>query len=292
MASVYPALETASPLDRVLIVAPHIDDETIGAGGYATDAALRGADVSVVYLTAGDCSRIAARLMNWKIDPAPSDYVSVGRARIREASEALAILGVQRWFLLGYPDRGLTRMLQRPEATIRSEGTGFDFVHYAEAMSPGAPYRLENLLSDLRAVVSAVRPTTVIAPVSFDLHPDHRAAAELTDRALGPTAVNRLGYLVHSSFFKPLFWNRESLLLPPSRMRSHTWATYAVSAETQRRKHAALQAYRSQHPYTILLRNAFIRSQELYYAYAPMAVQVEHATSFACAPYSQQPSSL
>ena len=291
MASVYPALEAARPLDRVLIVAPHIDDETIGAGGYAVDAASRGAEVSVVFLTAGDCSRIAARLLNRKLDPAPSDYVSVGRARIREAAEALNILGVQRSFLLGYPDRGLQRLLERPNDVIRSEGTGYDFVHYPEAVSPGAPYTLESVLNDLQTVLAAVRPTTIIAPVNFDLHPDHRAAAELTDRALGRNAINRLGYLVHSSFLKPLFWNREALLLPPSRMRAYTWATYAVSAETQRRKHAALQAYRSQQPYTILLRNAFIRSQELYFAYAPMAVQVEHAPSFACAPYSQQPSS-
>ena len=70
-------------------------------------------------------------------------------------------------------------------------------------------------------------------------------------------------------------------------MRSFAWASYGVSTEAQRMKYEMLQAYRSQRPYTILLRNAFVRSNELFFAYAPMSVQVEHAPIVACAPYSQ-----
>jgi len=53
----YPHLHAAARKDRILIVAPHIDDESIGAGGYAIDAMANGADVYVVFLTAGDCNR-------------------------------------------------------------------------------------------------------------------------------------------------------------------------------------------------------------------------------------------
>ena len=48
----YPRLQAAGQQDRILIIAPHIDDESIGAGGYAIDALANGADVYVVFLTA------------------------------------------------------------------------------------------------------------------------------------------------------------------------------------------------------------------------------------------------
>ncbi len=39
----YPQLRPAARADRILIVAPHIDDEAIGGGGYAIDAIANGA---------------------------------------------------------------------------------------------------------------------------------------------------------------------------------------------------------------------------------------------------------
>src|SRR5439155_13870124 len=55
----YPRLHAAGRRDRILIVAPHIDDEAIGAGGYAIDAVDNGAEVFIVFLTAGDCNRFS-----------------------------------------------------------------------------------------------------------------------------------------------------------------------------------------------------------------------------------------
>ncbi|HKB81273.1 MAG TPA: PIG-L family deacetylase, partial [Thermoanaerobaculia bacterium] len=92
----YPHLESARPHDRVLIVAPHIDDESIGAGGYAIDAIADGAEVYVVFMTAGDCNRFSARLMYKTLDPTAATYLSVGRARITEAQQAMQLLGVPR----------------------------------------------------------------------------------------------------------------------------------------------------------------------------------------------------
>src|SRR6266850_8365461 len=85
----YPHLQAAAQKDRILIVAPHIDDESIGAGGYAIDAMANGADVYVVFLTAGDCNRFSARLMNKTLTPMPAGYLSVGNARISEARTAM-----------------------------------------------------------------------------------------------------------------------------------------------------------------------------------------------------------
>jgi len=293
----YPSVEAAAKNDRVLIIAPHMDDEAIGAGAYALDAIRSGAEVFVAFLTAGDCARFSARLMHGRVMPTPSDYISVGLARIAEAQRATRILGVppEHLFVLGYPDRGLRTIFEQPSTIVRSTSTEQDAVPYASAMSPGAKHTLENVVGDLRRVLDLVRPTTVITPVPFDLHPDHSAAAEIVDLAIdnSPHTPNRLGYVVHTSrFLKSLVLMPDRALLPPVRMRSFTWATYPVSTSAQAVKAAMLDAYKSQRPYTYFLRNAFVRSNELFFAYSPEQVRVSHAvTSFACAPFSS-PSSL
>src|SRR5689334_18505334 len=90
----YPLLHAAGPQDRVLIVAPHIDDEAIGAGGYALDSIANGAEVYVVFLTAGDCNRLSARLMHKTLEPTATNYLSVGKTRIAEAGVAMKLLGL------------------------------------------------------------------------------------------------------------------------------------------------------------------------------------------------------
>src|SRR6185295_13893543 len=65
----YPQIARAGQHDRILIVAPHIDDEAIGAGGFAADAIANGAEVYVAFLTAGDCNRFSARLLNNTLGP-------------------------------------------------------------------------------------------------------------------------------------------------------------------------------------------------------------------------------
>ena len=293
----YPTVEPATKSDRVLIVAPHMDDEAIGAGAFALDAIRAGADVFVAFLTAGDCARFSARLLTRRLAPMPSDYLTVGRARIGEAYRAMRILGVPRdhIFILGYPDRGLRTMVDEPALVVRSTSTEQDAVPYEAALSPGAPHTLQSVVHDLRRVLDLVQPTTVITPVPFDLHPDHSAAADLVDLAIdqSPYTPHRLGYIVHTSrFMKSLVWMPERALLPPAHMRSFTWATYAVSTNAQAVKAAMLDAYKSQRPYTYFLRNAFVRSNELFFAYSTETVLVPRTVpSFACAPYSS-PSSL
>src|SRR6476619_6509947 len=65
----YPTVARAASSDRILIVAPHIDDESSDAGGYAADAVAGGAEVFVVFLTACDCNRFSARILHKTLDP-------------------------------------------------------------------------------------------------------------------------------------------------------------------------------------------------------------------------------
>src|SRR5438105_4889775 len=161
----YPRLAPARRDDRILIVAPHVDDEAIAAGGYVFDAIANGAEVYVVYLTAGDCARFSARLMHKTLEPTASNYLSVGRTPIAEAHAAMKLLGVpaDHLFVLGYPDRGLRAMVDNPDAIVRSSGTRAHEVPYDDALSPGSQYKIENAISDLKQVIELTRPTTVVA---------------------------------------------------------------------------------------------------------------------------------
>jgi LmbE family N-acetylglucosaminyl deacetylase len=267
----YPRLAAAGKQDRILIVAPHIDDEAISAGGYAIDAIANGAEVYVVFLTAGDCNQLTARLLHKTMEPTASNYLSVGKTRIAEAKEAMKILGVSsdHFFILGYPDRGLRTMVDNPDAVVRSRGTRAHEVPYDDALSPGSQYKVANAISDLKQVIELAKPTIVIAPVPFDKHSDHAAAAEIVDLTLAQMQwqATRLGYLIHARRIKSLVNSPKRALLPPSRMKSFSWATYPLSDHVQQVKNDMLMTYKSQRPYLFLLRNSFVRQNELFFVY-------------------------
>ncbi|HVS31562.1 MAG TPA: PIG-L family deacetylase [Thermoanaerobaculia bacterium] len=239
---------------RILVIAPHIDDEGLAAAGYVSDALALGAEVFIVHLTAGDHSR-SALAANRLTFFAAAPLNRKGQRRIREGQAAARAIGLneEHVVLLGYPDRGLRRMVLRPDRAVRSSSTGMRSVPYDQALSPGAPYRLESILSDLRAVFHEIQPDIVIAPADQDHHPDHRAAAALLTRVLGELdlAPLRLGYVIHA---RGVRWSRTAAAA------DGTWAEYRLAPGTQEKKRQMLAGYRSQRrsPYMHLL---FARSR-------------------------------
>ncbi len=93
---------------RVIVFAPHPDDETIAAGGLIQQLTHAHADVHVVFLTNGDGYPDAVRKELRIPAPSGADYVAFGRRRQREALEATHRLGVHRnaVHFLGFPDGG------------------------------------------------------------------------------------------------------------------------------------------------------------------------------------------
>jgi LmbE family N-acetylglucosaminyl deacetylase len=267
----WPILEPLGKDDRLLIVAPHVDDETLGAGAYAAAALRHGAGVYVVYMTSGDCNRTSADIMEFTLRPGVQDYLSEGRRRIQEARFAMSRLGLppDHLFFLGYPDRGILPMLQRPDQVIRSPGTGKTAVPYPAAVSPGAEYRLVNLEKDLRTVLSQTRPTVVVFPVPFDAHPDHSASGRIALTVLADAGLNprRLGYLIHALHFPSPFRLAPGYpLLPPRRFVDEKWALFPLTPADERAKKQVLRDYRSQRrdPYLFILMDAFVRRNELF----------------------------
>jgi len=272
----WPLLPPAGPGDRILVVAPHVDDEAIAAAGFLADALRRQAQVSVVYMTAGDNNRTSAKILEFTLGPSKADLLKIGQRRIREARTAMARLGVpaDRLYLLGYPDRGLQPMLEHPDELLRSPGTGRTTIPYPEALSPGAEHRLANLQADLRRVLDQVRPTLVLLPVDFDTHPDHGASGRIVLPLLRELAETPrvLGYLVHARDFpRPFLPSVRSPLLPPPQLAGRPWVVFPLSPAQEELKGRVLTAYRSQRadPYLLLLTNAFIRRNELFLPLEP-----------------------
>src|SRR5262245_21790784 len=100
---------TIGPSTKLLVVAPHPDDETLAAGGLIHRVVSSGGLVRVVWLTSGDAFAEGVETRNKIKDPRPRDYRSYGTLREGEARTALTTLGVDRKSLtfLGFPDEGL-----------------------------------------------------------------------------------------------------------------------------------------------------------------------------------------
>src|SRR5579863_8424317 len=83
-----PGLPLMTPLtarDRVLIVAPHPDDESLCCAGLIQQALAAGAQVGVVWVTAGDGFELDALLVEHTLSPDSAAMQRLGRQRLREA---------------------------------------------------------------------------------------------------------------------------------------------------------------------------------------------------------------
>lgn len=94
---------------RVLVLAPHPDDEAVGCGGLMALLADAGADVDVVFATDGEATRGASS--------PPTDTAA---ARRREAVAACEVLGARPPRFLGMPDGGLAARVDELARSVRA----------------------------------------------------------------------------------------------------------------------------------------------------------------------------
>lgn len=94
-------LRTRAPLlrpprfDRVLVVAPHPDDEAVGCGGYLARLAVQGADVTVLFVTDGE--KGLGR-------PSLAQAAEIRRQEAHDAADLLSVRRLMHWSL---PDGGV-----------------------------------------------------------------------------------------------------------------------------------------------------------------------------------------
>jgi len=181
-----PLLQSRS---RVMMFAPHPDDESLAAGVFLQRAVAAGAAIRVVYGTDGEKNCWPQRVLERKVRIRARDRSRWGARRRAEALAALRILNIDSANVefLSFPDQGVTDLLlDGCRATI---------------------HRLAEAIIDWQ-------PTHLLVPSTSDTHPDHSALAVLLrivfDNFLPPHhRISRLHYLIHggSEAFARVAWD-------------------------------------------------------------------------------------
>jgi LmbE family N-acetylglucosaminyl deacetylase len=161
--------------DRVLVFAPHPDDESIACGGLLQVAQGAGAAVRVVVLTDGDNNPWPQRWVEKRWSIGAKERARWGARRRDEAREAMRLLNIAESdaCFLGLPDLGLTDLLMRADSPV---------------------------VESLRQQIAQFAPTLLVLPALSDRHPDHSATHILSRLALAlcPHATPQLlAFAVH-----------------------------------------------------------------------------------------------
>ncbi len=265
--------------DRLLVLAPHCDDETLATGGLIQQARAAGAAVQVVIVTNGDGFRTAAVPAGAppKTRATPEEYLRLGRTRQRESLAGLAKLGVEarQVVFLGYPDGGLVRLWLEYWADPQrypSTATQAREVPYPRSLRPGAPYNARAVLTDLETILRRFQPTVMALPHPGDRHSDHWTTYCFGTAALYEVGqlerVRTLHYLVHRrGWSEPPRSEETSVQAPPDQL--DPWQALPLTADQQARQRAAFACYPSQ---LTVLRNfmqQFLGPVELFASVSP-----------------------
>ncbi|MBU6248455.1 MAG: PIG-L family deacetylase, partial [Xanthomonadaceae bacterium] len=152
-------MDRLSARTRLLVVAPHPDDETLATGILIQRVLAAGGTVTVLLLTDGDNNPWPQRWLERRLLIGAAGRARWAARRRAELCAALRTLGVDpgQVIAMGWPDQGLTRQV-----------------------ACGAPACVDALVP----VLARVRPNLLVMPALDDRHPDHGAAHVLMRLAL------------------------------------------------------------------------------------------------------------
>ncbi|MHB8069016.1 MAG: PIG-L deacetylase family protein [Desulfobaccales bacterium] len=174
---------------RLLIFAPHPDDESLGAAGLIQRVLTKGGRVKVVFMTNGDGFPGGVEKEVHISHPTAADYRKYGKERRMEAVKAIARLGLKKSeaIFLGFPDGGLSclrRQFLAGPAAYRSPFTLADCPPASAVIIPHTGYTGHDLTREIECVISDFRPNLVATTPPQDEHPDHSATYCFVKQAL------------------------------------------------------------------------------------------------------------
>ena len=194
----FPRLEEEVEGGRILVLAPHMDDDVIGCGGVLRLHVLAGAAVRVVYMTTGQVD-----------DPLLKETGISGEERLRRAAKLRD-----------------TRMSEAVEALARLGIDDIVFLPLTEC-DMGMDRRTIEQIGD---ILEECEPEVIYAPYLLDPLPDHRVTCRLLAEAL---KQKRTRCKVRSyEVWTPLYAN---VLVPIDHVSDRKWDAIAAH-ESQTRK--------------------------------------------------------
>lgn len=273
----FSSLEPFKKNERVLILAPHPDDEAIACAGVIQHALKAGAKVKIVYLTNGDHNEVSFIVYEKRITVRQGEFVHMGKVRQGEAVKAMKFLGLSEDDLvfLGYPDFGTFAIFSRywgQGKPFRDRMTRISSVPYKDNPSYGAPYQGESILSDLERQILDYRPDKIFVSHPADVNVDHKtfylflqiALSDLEGQIPKPKVYP---YLVHCvGWPKPRHYHPEMELYPPDKFINAriNWLRSDLSFNELDKKYQAILFYKSQTQSSAFYLFAFARENELF----------------------------
>lgn len=261
--------------DRLLILAPHIDDEIISSAGIIQQANQIGAAIKIIYMTNGD-ENLSSLIGQEKIMTLnPNDLIALGEQRMEEGKRATAILGLKETDLifLGFPDRGLTFLLNKffnENNPYSSQGTKFAYSPYRGTFKKNQSYTGSNIVDDLTEIFLSFKPTLIIAPHPRDKNTDHAAAFQFLQKVLSEqkTTPRLFIYLVHYPLF-PLqkkFQPKQELYPPKKLFTQKGWFSFSLTQTQENKKLEAVNQNKSQLKFTPIynLLQSFVKQNEIF----------------------------
>jgi LmbE family N-acetylglucosaminyl deacetylase len=183
-AAARPAAWTTAGGAGVLVVAPHPDDETLGAGGATALHVAAGDDVTIAVVTDGSASRAGGL---------PS--AEMAKRRQEEVEAAAAVLGARRLVCLALPEQrwgevdgaqGLQPLVDQAKLVYAPSCVDFHPEHVAVA-------RLVGSLVGAGHLVRAYELGVPLTPILANSVADIRTVASLKARALSAHHTQRVG---------------------------------------------------------------------------------------------------
>jgi len=285
-------LEPIRKGERILIFAPHPDDEAIGCAGIIQEALAAGAEVNVVYLTNGDHNQAAFIVYEKRIPLRTGEFIHMGEVRYREAIKAMKLLGLDesKLVFLGYPDFGTLTIFRDFWQTAKpfvSMLTRISRVPYQKNLSYGAPYTGESILADVKQVLKDYRPDKIFVSHPSDTNVDHKAfylflQVALSDLEGEIPSPKIYPYLIHCPGWPiPRHYHPDLILGPPRQYpigEGIRWLESGLTSQELENKHKAILCYKSQTESSAFYLLAFARQNELFGNYAEVALDLKKET--------------